>query len=471
MTSRFTNRDLQFEEVLRDGISAAKSGERAMAARLLERALLLKQHDARPYIWLSATTDDRAQQRDYLEQALAVDPSNATARRGLAALGGKFDQSRLLKEGPNGEYLVRAPQERETVVERSFACPQCGGHMVFSVSTAMLTCEYCGYEMSQFAAPPGSPGEAAPPPPEELLDFVLPTNLGHHWAQDQHRVSCSSCGAVSLLAPGEKATKCAYCGSNQMIDLSEAGELIDPHVIALMKVDEGEAIKNVRAWLGRGFFTPDNLLSAIKGLRLRPAYYSAWIFDGTLEIRWTCEVQEGSGRYQRWETRTGSDSRFFSDVLVSGVRSLTTKELTSIEPFDLADVETFKPEYLAGWTTVIYDRPVSDASLVGREKVLRQLRPQMYSMIEIGQEKRNIQIGAGSWSGMSFKHILLPIWIGTYHFKGQEFHLLVNGQTGKVGGEKPRDNFKITFAGLTALVFVALVVVLYFILRARFGAP
>ena len=72
---------------------------------------------------------------------------------------------------------------------------------------------------------------------------------------------------------------------------------------------------------------------------------------------------------------------------------------------------------------------------------------------------------------MSFKHILLPIWIGTYHFKGQEFHLLVNGQTGKVGGKKPRDTFKLTFAGLTALLIMALVVVLYFMLRGYFGPP
>jgi hypothetical protein len=256
-----------------------------------------------------------------------------------------------------------------------------------------------------------------------------------------------------------------------MMDLTEQGELIDPQVIAVMKVDADQAIKNVREWLGRGIFTPDNLLSASKGLRLRPAYYSAWTFDGTLEVKWSCEVQEGSGRYQQWATHSGAETRFFNNVLVSGVRSLAAKELASIEPFDLANIEPFSPDYLAGWPAVIYDRPVSDASLVAREKVLRQIRPQLYSMIEIGREKRNLQIGAGNWSGMTFKHVLLPIWIGTYYFQGKEFHLLVNGQTGKVGGKKPRDNVKITFSGLTALLFVALMVVLYFVLRGVFGGP
>ena len=129
---------------------------------------------------------------------------------------------------------------------------------------------------------------------------------------------------------------------------------------------------------------------------MRPAYYSTWTFDGTLEIKWSCEVKEDTGRYQRWEKRSGSETRFFNDVLVSGVRSLTASELSSIEPFDLKDVEAFEPDYLAGWATVIYDRSVSDASLIGREKVIRQLRPQMHSLIEVGREKRNLQVGAGA---------------------------------------------------------------------------
>ena len=259
MNSRFTNRDLQFEEILRDGITAAKNGDRKMAEILLERSLLLSKYDARPYIWLSATTDDPQKQRDYLEQAIAVEPTNVTARRGLAALNGKIDQSRLVKEDPNGGPPVRTPQERESQVRNSFDCPKCGGHMLYTVSKAALTCEYCGYEKSQ------PQPESVMTGIEQPLDFVLPTTLGHQWAQDQQRVSCESCGAIALLAPGEKATKCAYCGSNQMIDLSEGGELIDPHVIAVVKVDADQAAKNVRAWLGSGFFTPDNLLSAIRG--------------------------------------------------------------------------------------------------------------------------------------------------------------------------------------------------------------
>ena len=42
-----------------------------------------------------------------------------------------------------------------------------------------------------------------------------------------------------------------------------------------------------------------------------------------------------------------------------------------------------------------------------------------------------------------FGAALLPIWIATYTYKGQSMRLLVNGQTGTVGGEIPRDWKKI----------------------------
>jgi hypothetical protein len=159
--------------------------------------------------------------------------------------------------------------------------------------------------------------------------------------------------------------------------------------------------------------------------------------------------------------------RFFNDVLVSGVKALSERELASIEPFNLVDVEEFQPGYLAGWPAIFYDRPLSEASLLGRQKVVKQMRSQLYDVIEIGHEKRNVNIGGGSWSGMTYKHILLPIWMGTYKFQGEEYHVLVNGQTGKVGGSKPRDAVKLLYAFLSTLMFLLLILALYWLISGR----
>ena len=227
------------------------------------------------------------------------------------------------------------PGEIESEAQ-SFACTRCGGQMHYSVQHAALHCEYCGHIQFERQDDATRPAQPVADLSEQVLDFVMPTTSGHQWAASQHRLSCDKCGAVSLLPAGQRASQCAYCGSNQLIDLSQEGELIDPQVIAVMSVTENQAMEAVKEWLGRGIFVPDDLLQATRKLRLRPAYYSGWTFDGTLEVPWSCEVQVDTGsNTSRWEPRNGVETRFFNDVLVPGVRSLKMKEMTSIEPFNL----------------------------------------------------------------------------------------------------------------------------------------
>jgi transcription elongation factor Elf1 len=350
-------RDRQFNEYLSDGITAVKSGNYNLAQSLLNRAVMVNAMDARPYIWLSATTKDVQEQREYLEKAVAIDPMNAAARRGLAMLTGQIDESRLM---PEGGALGTSQEGVETEAQgQAFQCPRCGGRMTFSVSKGLMVCEYCGYVHER--APAKTAGPVADVN-EKVLDFFMPTTRGHRWAEAQHRLCCERCGALSILPAGQKTLQCAYCGSNQVVESSEDSELLDPQVIGLVKIDAKEAVKRVRQWLGKGLFTPDTLIMAWQRMRLHPAYYSFWTFDGTVELNWSCEVAEGSGNSKRWTPRSGVEMRFFNDVLVSGVKAMTEREQASIEPFNLVDVEEFQPEYLAGWPAILYDRPLSEAA-------------------------------------------------------------------------------------------------------------
>jgi len=133
-----------FEMILRDGISAAKDGQHTLAQSLLRQAILLNGRDARPYIWLSSTTEDAEERRQYLEQAVAVEPANVAARRGLAVLTGKIDLRVLIPEGASVEFSH--PGLVEEANAESFVCPKCGGQVAFILQSGRITCKYCGYE-------------------------------------------------------------------------------------------------------------------------------------------------------------------------------------------------------------------------------------------------------------------------------------------------------------------------------------
>lgn len=456
MNTSYSDSQRQYDEYLRDGITAAKNGERRLAAMLLNRAVMLNHTDSRAYLWLSATTDDPKEQQEYLERAVALDPSNMAARRGLAMLTGKFDP-RLAPAGALAAGAPRAggPAAAETGGKQVFQCPNCGGRMSFAVGQELLVCEYCGHSIA--AQNRGGYIEQT----EQVLDFYVGTQKGNRWAAAEQEFKCEKCGALSILPPGQSAVQCPYCGSNQLVRSPEHDDLVPPQAVVVMQINEKDANRLALQWLGRGLLSPGSLGRSASTLRLRPAYYSCWTFDGTVEMRWSCEVAEGSGNSKRWVAAHGVETRFFNDILVSGVSAFPDRELDRLGPFEIPLAEIFQSEYLAGWPTILYDRSLTDASLIGREKVVRRLRPQMYSLVETGREKRNLQVGSGSWSGMTFKHILLPFWLGEYQFQGKPFRLWINGQNGKVQGEKPRDNFKLSLLiGVGVFVLLALIVLL-----------
>jgi len=53
-----------------------------------------------------------------------------------------------------------------------------------------------------------------------------------------------------------------------------------------------------------------------------------------------------------------------------------------------------------------------------------------------GDEQRVDHIDTG-YSNATFRHLLLPVWIGAYRFQGKVYQVAVNARTGEVQGERP----------------------------------
>jgi hypothetical protein len=59
-----------------------------------------------------------------------------------------------------------------------------------------------------------------------------------------------------------------------------------------------------------------------------------------------------------------------------------------------------------------------------------------------------------SFSTESFWLVLFPIWISSYTYRGKIYRVLVNGETGKVAGDKPFSRAKVlaATAGIAAML-------------------
>ncbi len=448
--SKRANENDRYQMMVASGIAAAKAGDKEQARALLLKATELESTDATPWIWLSATTDDPVEQRSYLESALAADPNNGVARRGLVMLSQKMQAETILAEG-QAVTATTESQPLESTARAVFQCTHCGGQQVFDPETQNLQCTHCGSNEEITHLPAADHAE-------QVMAFVLPTERGHRWAEAQPRLLCGRCGAETIFPAGTMADACPYCGAHQWLESDETKALLDPQVVIPFRLSKAQAERALKDWLAKGdWFAPDDLPALVQHAELRPAYHPFWTFDGTLEIAWHCEVNEGNNKYPRWVARHGLTYENFDDVLISGLKGYPSNLLRGIQPFDLKSALAFQPAYLAGWPAISYDLSMADASLKARERVVKRVRRTLEARINIMKEIRNLRTGAVNWSGMTFKYILLPVWMGAFRYRDNIYPVWINGQAGKVGGEKPRDVFKIGALVLVALLTIALI--------------
>ena len=78
---------------------------------------------------------------------------------------------------------------------------------------------------------------------------------------------------------------------------------------------------------------------------------------------------------------------------------------------------------------------------------------------DIGGDEQRVEQIRTDYGDETFKHVLLPVWTAAYRYNGKSFRFLVNGQSGRVQGERPWSVWKIAAAVIAALV--ALAVFLY----------
>jgi hypothetical protein len=78
---------------------------------------------------------------------------------------------------------------------------------------------------------------------------------------------------------------------------------------------------------------------------------------------------------------------------------------------------------------------------------------------DIGGDEQRIDSFDTVYADERFKHILLPIWMAAYRYKGKSYRFIVNGQSGRVQGERPYSAWKI--AALVLLVLGGLALGVY----------
>jgi hypothetical protein len=161
----------------------------------------------------------------------------------------------------------------------------------------------------------------------------------------------------------------------------------------------------------------------------------------------------------RWTPRRGRVRRFFDDVTILASTSLPKKHTDALEPWDMSALAPYAPQFLAGFRAEAYRVELADG--------LREARARMDAVIArdvrmaIGGDQQRIEAIDTRLSDVTFKHVLLPVWVAAYKYRGESYRFVVNGQSGRVQGERPWSAIKIALAVLAGLVLAAVAAYLY----------
>jgi len=150
---------------------------------------------------------------------------------------------------------------------------------------------------------------------------------------------------------------------------------------------------------------------------------------------------------------SGQVQNNFDDILVIASHSLPKKYTERLEPWNLSQLVSYNDKYLSGFRSESYQVDVPTGLNEAKEKMTPTIRTTISR--DIGGDEQRIVSMNTSYSDITFKHILLPIWISSYRFKDKVYRFLINGQTGEVQGERPYSAIKII---LTVLVVIAVIV-------------
>ncbi len=349
--------------------------------------------------------------------------------------------------------------------QHEISCKNCGSKLTFLPGTTSLKCGNCGTENAIEI------DESKRRDATKEIDYLsfIRNMASEATTVEVTTVKCTSCGADTTFNPNVVSSECDFCGSPLVAANAHKSRVVEAKAMLPFKVTDNEGVDLYKKWLKKLWFAPNKLKTyARQAEKLAGVYIPYWTYDSDTKTHYTGERGDDYQRTESYtengETKTrtvtetswtrvsGRVARFFDDVLIPASQSLPIKYVERLEPWDLENLIPYDTKFLSGFKSETYQVAIEAGFDKAKVKMDDNIRSDIRS--DIGGDHQRIHTVTTDFNAITFKHILLPIWISAYRYNQKVYRFMINGRTGEVQGERPWSWIKITLAILAVLAII-----------------
>ncbi len=359
---------------------------------------------------------------------------------------------------------------------RELPCSNCGAPLAYDPGALSLACAHCGTVNELPPEPEGPWGKAG-----EVRELDYASALARESEdvgfEDAATIRCPGCGAEISFGPDTVADLCPFCATPLAKADSHPHRHPRPQAVLPFAIPEREARERMGHWLRGLWFAPPGLKEYARAGRPMVGVY---LPHYTYDARGSAEYQGMRGdayhvtqmvpvsrngktrmvqrqvRKVRWRPVSGRVEHAFDEILVAASETLSPGGGAAQDGnriWDLAGLESYRTEFLAGFRAEAPTLALDQGFARAREAMEAALRDDVRA--DIGGDEQRIARMRSSYRAITFKHVLLPVWLAAYRFRGQPYRVVVNARTGAVSGERPWSAAKILVAILAGLLLLA----------------
>ncbi len=351
---------------------------------------------------------------------------------------------------------------------RIFPCDTCGADMVFHIGKQLMACEYCGYEKKIDLGGEVSIEEqdyhAMLLHIEEIKEKKESEETEKEVSEQdsenqENELHCESCGATVVFTGSLTSSECPYCASPiQRDDVHKSKDRIPVDGVLPFKITKKNAKLNLAQWVKSRWFAPNDFLKKGVEGKFNGIYLPYWTYDSMTATDYTGQrgeyyyVTVGTGKNRRqvrrtsWYPASGFFQRFFDDVTVMSSHDLPQKLVIGLEPWPLDQCIPFSQQVLAGFLARTYETSLDQGFTEAKVRIDSAIEQEVRS--RIGGDTQRVTSIHSRYDAITFKHLLLPLWLMVYRYNDKVYQILINAGTGEIQGERPYSWVKIMFAVL-----------------------